>query len=73
MNGWNVLDAELVDTLQLEAMKRGKADHYRTAETKRSYPLPRSRAKPLLICVFCGRFRCKEHDVLPALDPFFDA
>jgi hypothetical protein len=73
MNAWNVLDAELVDTLQSECMKRGKATQFRTAETTRSYPLPISRAKPLLICPFCGRRRCEEHADLPALDPHFNA
>lgn len=70
---WNVLDAELLDVLQAERLKDHLPLNVRTAETLRSYPLPTSRATPLLICPYCGARRCTEHDDLPALDPYFNA
>lgn len=73
---WNAaeaLDAELLDTLQENRIKRGLPLHVRTAETRTEYPLPTSRAMPVLACPYCGRKRCAEHKDLPSLDPYFQA
>lgn len=69
---WNRLDAELLDVLQAERLRDGEPLNVRTAETKRCYPLPTSRATPKLRCPYCGKGRCLEHSDLPALDPYFN-
>lgn len=68
---WDVLAAELVDTLQADRASRDLPFHVRTLETRRDWPRLNSRATPRLLCAYCGRKRCVEHADLPALDPFY--
>lgn len=71
---WDRLGSELLDTLQHDAIKRGKtfAGAVRTAETKHVLPRAEGRRTPKLRCPYCGRARCSEHKDLPALDPYFN-
>lgn len=61
VNGWNPLAAELLDTLQDERYKRHEPFTFRTKENP----------DPTLRCPYCNRLRCREHNDLPALDPYY--